>query len=85
MNLSELATKVEELEVIRGFSHETIQDKMDAFDEEIYEFYEAVEGRGSVAEEGADVINTVIMIFKRYGIDADKALNDKIEKDKLRV
>jgi len=35
MNLSELATKVEELEVIRGFSDETIQDKMDAFDEEI--------------------------------------------------
>jgi len=85
MNLSELATKVEELEVIRGFSHETIQDKMDAFDEEIYEFYEAVEGRGNVAEEGADVINTVIMIFKRYGIDPEKALNDKIEKDKRRV
>ena len=63
--------KVEELEVIRGFSDETIQDKMDALDEEIYEFYEAVEGRGSVAEEG--------------GIDPEKALNDKIEKDKTRV
>jgi len=85
MNLSELATKVEELEVIRGFADETIPDKMDVLDEEVYEFYEAVEGRGSVAEEGADVINTVIMIFKRYGIDPEKALNDKIEKDKLRV
>lgn len=85
MSLKESLSKVSELERIRGFSDETIEDKIECFKEESQEFLNALSGIGNIAEEGADVINVVLMIFKRCGIDPDTALNDKYEKDKTRV
>lgn len=85
MDISEIPKMVDELELIRGFSHETIPDKEKCFKEESEEFLEAINGEGDIADEGADVINTVVMIFRRKGIDLKTALLNKYEKDKQRV
>jgi NTP pyrophosphatase (non-canonical NTP hydrolase) len=85
MDISEIPKRVEELESTRGFSHENVPDKVKCFKEESEEFLEAINGNGDIADEGADVIYTVVMIFKREGIDLKTALLNKYKKDKMRV
>lgn len=85
MNLSELVRKVDEYEKLRGFSHETTLDKIPFIKEEAKEFIDAIEGNGNIADEGADMIISTVMVLNREGIDPAKAIRDKIEKDRLRV
>jgi NTP pyrophosphatase (non-canonical NTP hydrolase) len=85
MDTTEIEEKIIELEEVRGFSHETVPDKVICLKEEVDEFLEAIKGNGDIADEGIDVINSVVMIFRRRGITLGAAFLNKYEKDKRRV
>jgi len=86
--LSEFQRYVAELEVERGFEHQTVTDKCLLLGEEIGELFKAVrhcEGLkvdpdssiGEVEHELADVFIYVCAIANRYNIDLEQAFRDK--------
>lgn len=84
MNPKYMQYFVNDLEETRGFTEEPIDVKLDCLDQEIIEFKDALKGNGDPAEEGIDVINLVLMIFNRLGIDFEEAFYVKYKKDRAR-
>ena len=86
--LAEYQSYVEQLEVERGFAHQSTRDKCLLLGEELGELFKAIrkaEGLaidatssvGSVAEELADVFIYLCAIANRYHIDLESAFREK--------
>ncbi len=86
--LAEYQSYVEQLEVERGFAHQSPRDKCLLLGEELGELFKAIrkaEGLaidatssvGSVAEELADVFIYLCAIANRYHIDLESAFREK--------
>lgn len=85
---------VDELEIRRGFTEETIQDKGNCLVEEVIEFFSSLEEYQRdpenpdciehVAFEGVDIINSVLMHYKRIGIRFLDAYIEKYNYDMTR-
>ena len=87
---------VSELEIERGFAHQTVHDKCLLLGEEIGELYKAVrksEGLSidvnsdisEIGDELADIFIYLCAIANRKGIDLELAFLEKEEKNKQRT
>ena len=87
---------LKELEVERGFTHETIIEKCLLLGEEVGELFKAIRKDqkmkhdsnskfGTVSEELADILMYVFAIANRCNIDIEKAFRDKEEINKKRT
>lgn len=87
---------VAELEIDRGFAHQTIIDKCLLLGEEVGELFKAVrksEGLAvdsnsnftEIGDELADIFIYLCAIANRKGIDLETAFLKKEEKNKLRI
>ena len=95
-NLSHFQNYVKEMEIERGFEHQTVLQKCLMLGEEIGELFKAIRKKedikidfnskiGSVDEELADIFIYLCAIANRYDIDLEKAFRNKEEINKERV
>jgi NTP pyrophosphatase (non-canonical NTP hydrolase) len=86
---------VQQLEIERGFDHQTVLEKCLMLGEEVGELFKAIRKRenikidpnsktGDVAEELADVFLFLCSIANRYDIDLASAIKEKEGKNRLR-
>jgi NTP pyrophosphatase (non-canonical NTP hydrolase) len=95
-NLKEFQQYVAELEIERGFAHQTIIDKCLLLGEEVGELFKAVrksEGLAvdenssftEIGDELTDILIYLCAIANRKGIDLEKSFREKEEKNKKRI
>lgn len=95
-DLAAIQAYVHQLEVERGFTHNTVQQECLLLGEEIGELFKAVRKHqnmqidanskvGNIEEELADVLIYVCAIANRLDVDLEKALRDKEEVNKKRT
>jgi len=93
--LQDLQQYVKELEVERGFDHQTVIEKCLLLGEEVGELFKAVRKSErikidhnshvhEVADELADILIYLCAIANRCEIDLEAAFRDKEEENKLR-
>ena len=94
-DLESIQQYVRELEVERGFDHQTVIEKCLLLGEEIGELFKAVRKtenikidhnsqKHEVSNELADILIYVCAIANRYDIDLEKAFREKEEINKKR-
>jgi NTP pyrophosphatase (non-canonical NTP hydrolase) len=94
--LKEFQNYVAELEIERGFAHQTIIDKCLLLGEEVGELFKAVrksEGLAvdenssftEIGDELTDILIYLCAIANRKGIDLEKSFREKEEKNKKRI
>ncbi len=94
--LSGIQKYVEELEIERGFSDQSAQDKCLLLGEEIGELFKAVRKSvglkidktsnfGNIAHELADILIYLCAVANRYHIDLERSFREKEEINKGRV
>jgi len=94
--LANFQNYVAELEIERGFSHQTIIDKCLLLGEEVGELFKAVrksEGLAvdenssftEIGDELTDILIYLCAVANRKGIDLEKAFREKEEKNKKRT
>ncbi len=94
--LANFQNYVAELEIERGFAHQTIIDKCLLLGEEVGELFKAVrksEGLAvdenssftEIGDELTDILIYLCAIANRKGIDLEKAFREKEEKNKKRT
>ena len=95
-NLLHFQNYVKEMEIERGFEHQSVLQKCLMLGEEVGELFKAIRKKedikvdlnskiGSVDEELADIFIYLCAIANRYDIDLEKAFRDKEEINKQRV
>lgn len=91
-----LQTLINEMEITRGIDEDTIYQCLAKLGEEYGELCQAILERDGVkvyagkprhdpADEIADCRIVLSRLALRLGVDIDKAVRDKLEKDKLKV
>ena len=94
--LANFQNYVVELEIERGFAHQTIIDKCLLLGEEVGELFKAVrksEGLAvdtnsnftEIGDELTDILIYICAIANRKGVDLEKAFREKEEKNKKRT
>ncbi len=94
--LANFQNYVAELEIERGFAHQTIIDKCLLLGEEVGELFKAVrksEGLAvdenssftEIGDELTDILIYLCAVANRKGIDLEKAFREKEEKNKKRT
>ena len=94
--LSHFQNYVKEMELERGFEHQTVLQKCLMLGEEVGELFKAIRNKenmkvdinsnsDSVDEELADIFIYLCAIANRYGIDLESAFREKEKINKNRV
>lgn len=95
-SLKDFQQYVKDLEVVRGFTKQTVIQKCLMLGEEVGELFKAIRKSerikvdknskfGSISEELADCYIYILSISNKYGIDLEKAFREKEEINKKRV